>query len=96
MARLSSGRGRHALESPLPAPSAGTREAAAELLSAWLDTDPADTGDSDVMILVDIHSVAMEGVIIGLEADGYTKFMAESGGGGANSDLELAVVDHRF
>ncbi|MDV7144403.1 ExeM/NucH family extracellular endonuclease [Tropicimonas sp. TH_r6] len=77
--------------------AAGTREAAAEILADWLETDPTGSGDSDVMILGDLNSYAMEGPITGLEADGYTNLLPAYGDDGAYSylfDGQLGTLDY--
>ncbi|ARS51749.1 ExeM/NucH family extracellular endonuclease [Kushneria konosiri] len=49
-----------------------TRVEAAEQLAAWLGTDPTDSGDSDVLIIGDLNSYAMEDPITTLQNEGYT------------------------
>ena len=79
--------------------AAGTREAAADMLAAWLETDPTGSGDSDVMIMGDLNSYASEGPITGLEEDGYTNLLAtfDEEGLGAYSylfDGQLGTLDY--
>ncbi|WP_445621088.1 ExeM/NucH family extracellular endonuclease [Kushneria sp. Sum13] len=49
-----------------------TRVEAAEQLAAWIGTDPTDSGDSDVLIIGDLNSYAMEDPITTLINEGYT------------------------
>ncbi len=49
-----------------------TRVEAAEQLAAWIDTDPTGSGDSDVLIIGDLNSYAMEDPITTLKGEGYT------------------------
>ncbi|SPJ34409.1 ExeM/NucH family extracellular endonuclease [Kushneria phyllosphaerae] len=49
-----------------------TRVEAAEQLAAWIGTDPTDSGDSDVLIIGDLNSYAMEDPITTLVQEGYT------------------------
>lgn len=48
-----------------------TRVEAAEQLAAWLETDPTDSGDTDILILGDLNSYAMEDPITTLQNEGY-------------------------
>ncbi|MEL6490782.1 MAG: ExeM/NucH family extracellular endonuclease [Cyanobacteria bacterium J06621_3] len=47
------------------------RVQAAEALSAWLASDPTDSGDADYLVLGDLNAYAKEGPIKALEAAGY-------------------------
>ncbi|GHC29972.1 extracelullar DNA degradation protein EddB [Kushneria pakistanensis] len=49
-----------------------TRVEAAEQLAAWIGTDPTGSGDSDVLIIGDLNSYAMEDPITTLQNEGYT------------------------
>ncbi|WP_456267944.1 ExeM/NucH family extracellular endonuclease [Kushneria sp. AK178] len=49
-----------------------TRVEAAEQLAAWVETDPTDSGNSDVLIIGDLNSYAMEDPITTLTGEGYT------------------------
>ncbi len=49
-----------------------TRTEAARVLSEWLETDPTNSGDDDVLILGDLNSYARETPITTLEDAGYT------------------------
>ncbi|MFC0336329.1 hypothetical protein SAMN05421848_1089 [Kushneria avicenniae] len=49
-----------------------TRVEAAKQLSAWIGTDPTGSGDSDVLIIGDLNSYAMEDPITTLQNEGYT------------------------
>ncbi|WP_457807672.1 ExeM/NucH family extracellular endonuclease [Kushneria sp. EE4] len=49
-----------------------TRVEAAEQLAAWIETDPTDSGNSDVLIIGDLNSYAMEDPITTLTGEGYT------------------------
>ncbi|ART63954.1 ExeM/NucH family extracellular endonuclease [Kushneria marisflavi] len=49
-----------------------TRVEAAEQLAAWIGTDPTGSGDSDVLIIGDLNSYAMEDPITTLQGEGYT------------------------
>ncbi|MFC0266852.1 ExeM/NucH family extracellular endonuclease [Kushneria aurantia] len=49
-----------------------TRVEAAQQLADWLASDPTHSGDSDVLIIGDLNSYAMEDPITTLQAEGYT------------------------
>ena len=77
--------------------AAGTREAAADALAAWLETDPTGSGDPDVMIMGDLNSYAAEGPITGLAEDGYTNLLGLFGEEGAYTYLfsgQLGTLDY--
>ncbi|EAQ04933.1 extracellular nuclease [Pseudooceanicola batsensis HTCC2597] len=65
-----------------------TREAAAEMLSDWLATDPTGQGAENVLILGDLNSYAREDPIKALQADGYVDL-----GHAANPDAYSYVFD---
>jgi hypothetical protein len=50
----------------------GTRTAAAEILADWLQTDPTDSGDADVLIIGDLNSYDKEDPISLLKSRNYT------------------------
>ncbi|WP_158700904.1 ExeM/NucH family extracellular endonuclease [Phytohalomonas tamaricis] len=49
-----------------------TRVEAAEQLSDWIASDPTGSGDSDVLILGDLNSYAMEDPVTTLQDEGFT------------------------
>lgn len=49
-----------------------SREAAADILGDWLNSDPTGQGAENTLILGDLNSYAKEDPIKALEADGYT------------------------
>jgi predicted extracellular nuclease len=54
-----------------------TRVAAAAVLADWLAADPTDSGDSDVLILGDLNSYALEDPIRRLSDAGFTDLAAQ-------------------
>jgi predicted extracellular nuclease len=73
------------------------RTNAATALLAWLATDPTGTGETDVLIMGDLNSYAMEDPIAALEAGGYTnvikKYEGETAYGYA-FDGQWGYLDH--
>jgi len=57
-----------------------TRLGAVNAILSWLDTDPTDVDDPDVLILGDLNSYAMEDPIVALEDAGYTNLLKQFGG----------------
>lgn len=55
----------------------GKRVDAARALIDWLETDPTVSGDSDVLIMGDLNSYAMEDPILLLTDAGYTNLVTE-------------------
>ena len=55
-----------------------TRKAAAEVLAAWLATDPTQSGDPDFLIIGDLNSYAKEDPITALRDAGFTNLVAVS------------------
>jgi predicted extracellular nuclease len=77
--------------------AAGTREAAADALAAWLETDPTGSSDNDVLIVGDLNSYAKEGTITELQSEGYTNLLPEFQSEGAYSylfDGQLGTLDY--
>jgi predicted extracellular nuclease len=73
------------------------RTVAAELLADWLATDPTGTGTSDVLIVGDLNSYAMEDPIVALESAGYTNLVRQLVGVDAYSfvfDGQWGYLDH--
>ncbi|NEO57007.1 MAG: ExeM/NucH family extracellular endonuclease [Okeania sp. SIO3B5] len=70
----------------------GTRLRASEALSAWLNTDPTGSGDSDFLIVGDLNAYAQEDPITSLETEGYTDLIEEFVG----SDAYSFVFDGQF
>lgn len=48
---------------------------AVEALAAWLDTDPTDTGEKNVLLIGDFNAYAMEDPITVLEEEGFTNLI---------------------
>jgi predicted extracellular nuclease len=74
-----------------------TREAAAIALTEWLATDPTGSGDTDVFIIGDLNSYAMEDPIIAIEGAGYANLVKEFFGPWAYSyifDGQAGYLDH--
>jgi predicted extracellular nuclease len=70
---------------------------AANLLTAWLASDPTGTGDADTLILGDLNSYAMEDPITAIKAAGYTDLINQFGGPDAYSyvfDGQWGYLDH--
>ena len=66
-------------------------------LLAWLETDPTDTGEEDVLLIGDFNSYAMEDPIRALEAAGYTNLITTGPGTRSYSfvfDGEWGYLDH--
>ncbi len=61
------------------------RTNAANLLTAWLASNPTDTGDSDALIVGDLNSYAMEDPITAIKNAGYTNLINAYGGDEAYS-----------
>ena len=74
-----------------------TRTLAAQELAAWLETDPTESGDGDVLIIGDLNSYAKEDPIAALEEAGYTDLVNAFGGEEAYGyvfDGQLGYLDH--
>ncbi|HSV86687.1 MAG TPA: ExeM/NucH family extracellular endonuclease [Levilinea sp.] len=74
-----------------------TRTLAAQVLADWLATDPTGSGDSDVLILGDLNSYAMEDPIVALQNAGYSDLAMAFSGPGAYSyvfDGQLGSLDY--
>jgi predicted extracellular nuclease len=54
-----------------------TREAAAEAIVDWLDSDPTDSDDPDFMVIGDLNSYAREDPIVAFEDGGYVDLIRE-------------------
>lgn len=66
-------------------------------LLAWLDTDPTDTGEADILLIGDFNSYAMEDPMRALEGAGYTNLVTTQLGATAYSfafDGEWGYLDH--
>ncbi len=75
------------------------RTRAAEELAAWLDTDPTGSGDSDVVLVGDYNSYAMETPVQTLEDAGYTNLIYDRIGADAYSyvfDGQWGYLDYAF
>ena len=75
----------------------GVRLAAANLLTAWLASDPTGTGDPDALIVGDLNSYAKEDPIAAIEGAGYTNLIYKYGGAAAYSyvfDGQWGYLDH--
>jgi hypothetical protein len=73
------------------------RTNAANLLEAWLATDPTGMVDSDVIIVGDLNSYAKEDPVTALLGGGYTDLMASRIGADAYSyvfDGQWGYLDH--
>ncbi|MFZ1767872.1 MAG: ExeM/NucH family extracellular endonuclease, partial [Caldilinea sp.] len=74
-----------------------TRKAAAEVLAAWLATDPTQSGDPDFLIIGDLNSYAKEDPITALRDAGFTNLVEYCSGDGAYSyvfDGQSGYLDH--
>ena len=66
-------------------------------LLAWLDTNPTDTGEADILLIGDFNSYAMEDPMRALEGAGYTNLVTTQLGATAYSfafDGEWGYLDH--
>jgi predicted extracellular nuclease len=73
------------------------RTNAANLLTAWLASDPTGINDPDVLILGDLNSYAMEDPITAIKNAGYTNLIYAYGGNEAYSyvfDGQWGYLDH--
>ena len=61
------------------------RVIAAQQLSAWLESDPTRTGETDALILGDLNAYAKEDPIITLQANGFANLVAQFNGASAYS-----------
>jgi len=78
---------------------AAVRTAAAEALTAWLDSDPTGTGDRDVLMLGDYNSYSKEDPVVAIEQAGYTNLVADRVGPDAYSyafDGQWGYLDYAF
>jgi endonuclease/exonuclease/phosphatase family metal-dependent hydrolase len=74
-----------------------TRTQAAQALAAWLAGDPTGAGDSDILIIGDLNSYAMEDPITALKNAGYTNLVEQYQGDQAYSYTffgESGYLDH--
>ncbi|MBN2002093.1 MAG: ExeM/NucH family extracellular endonuclease [Anaerolineae bacterium] len=72
-----------------------TREAAAQALVTWLDTDPTGVGVAHALIIGDLNAYAREDPITALETGGYTNVHALFGGTyGYVFDGQWGTLDH--
>lgn len=74
-----------------------TRTKAAIALDTWLDTDPTNSGDPDVLILGDLNAYAQEDPITTLEGLGYTDLADQFIGTDAYSfvfDGQVGTLDY--
>jgi uncharacterized protein len=75
------------------------RTQAAEQLAAWLATDPTGSGDSDVLLVGDYNSYAMETPVKTLEDAGYKNLIRDRIGPNAYSyvfDGQWGYLDYAF
>ncbi|MFB2934471.1 ExeM/NucH family extracellular endonuclease [Aerosakkonemataceae cyanobacterium BLCC-F154] len=73
------------------------RTQAANELTAWLATDPTNSGDSDFLIIGDLNSYAKEDPITAIEAQGFTNLIAKFVGQDAysfNFQGQAGYLDH--
>lgn len=71
------------------------RTRAAELLAAWLASDPTGTSDPDVLIVGDLNAYAKEAPIQALVAAGYVDLSPAFGGGPSfGFDGQWGALDH--
>jgi len=73
------------------------RTNAANLLTAWLASDPTGTGDTDALIIGDLNSYALEDPITAIKNAGYTNLIQHYGGDAAYSyvfDGQWGYLDH--
>ena len=54
-----------------------TRTDAAEQLTAWLATDPFETGDPDTLVIGDVNAYSQEDPVQAIEAAGYDNLLEE-------------------
>jgi predicted extracellular nuclease len=74
-----------------------TRTAMADVLTAWLATDPTGSGDPDLLIIGDLNAYAMEDPITALESAGYVDLVESTIGAGAYSYAyygQAGYLDH--
>jgi predicted extracellular nuclease len=74
-----------------------TRTAAAEELMFWLTQDPTGTGESDILVMGDLNSYAMEDPINVFKNHGYTNLIEKHIGSDGYSyafDGEWGYLDH--
>ncbi|QTA90511.1 ExeM/NucH family extracellular endonuclease [Desulfonema magnum] len=75
----------------------GVRTKAAQALAAWIETDPTDSGDADILIIGDMNSYAREDPITSLIKADYTDLIAKFSGANAYSyvhDGQWGYLDH--
>lgn len=71
------------------------RTIAANLLTAWLATDPTGTGDPDVLILGDLNAYSMEAPVRAIVDAQYTNLVPEFGSGSSYVfDGQWGSLDH--
>ena len=73
------------------------RTNAANILTAWLASDPTRTGDPDALIIGDLNAYAMEDPITAIKSAGYTNLVHQFGGDEAYSyvfDGQWGYLDH--
>ncbi len=74
-----------------------TRVLAANELVSWLNTNPTESGGSDIFIIGDLNSYAKEDPIVALEDLGYTNLIEQHSGTWAYSyifDAQSGYLDH--
>lgn len=73
------------------------RVESAEALTAWLMTDPTNSGDPDFLIMGDLNSYMQEDPITAIEAAGYTNLLEKYVGGESYSYVfygQFGNLDH--
>lgn len=73
------------------------RVESAEALTAWLMTDPTNSGDPDFLIMGDLNSYMQEDPITAIEAAGYTNLLEKYVGAGSYSYVfygQFGNLDH--
>jgi predicted extracellular nuclease len=76
-----------------------TRTRAATALGDWLNADPTNSGDPDVLIMGDLNSYLREDPLVALEQAGFVNLLDASVGSGAYSFVfgaQAGALDHAF
>ena len=66
------------------------RTQSAEAMLRWLDTDPTDSGNSDILVLGDFNAYAKEDPLAAMEAAGYVNLAVQS------NDGDYSVYSYTF
>lgn len=76
-----------------------TRTNAAAAMGDWLNADPTDSGDADILIIGDLNSYLQEDPLAALENAGFVNLLDEYVGPEAYSfvfDAQAGALDHAF